>query len=193
MLEVAAITKTFFLVFGAEIGDKSQLVCMALAARYRPAPIVLGAVAAFIVLNLLAVTVGAAASLWLPEWLILAVVAVLFAVFGLLALRSADEDEDEVEPLGKYLFWSVFGLIFMAELGDKTQLAIAGLSGVESVASVWLGGTLALALTTVLGVWLGRVLLQRIPIALVHRAAGVLFILFALWMVWRLLLVLNLL
>lgn len=188
MADLTAIVNSFLLVLGAEFGDKSQLVCMALAARYRAAPIVTGAVAAFALLNLLAVTVGAAAAAWLPQWLVLAVVMVLFALFGVLALRGEeDDDDDEGEAkVGRYLIASIFGLIFMAELGDKTQLAMVGLAGVNDALLVWIGGTLALAVTTISGVWAGRVLLTRLPMALIHRAGGVLFLGFACWVGWQL-------
>ena len=188
MADLTALVNSFLLVLGAEFGDKSQLVCMALAARYRAAPIVIGAVAAFALLNLLAVTVGAAAAAWLPQWLVLAVVMVLFALFGVLALRGEeDDDDDEGEAkVGRYLIASIFGLIFMAELGDKTQLAMVGLAGVNDAVLVWVGGTLALAVTTVSGVWAGRVLLSRLPMALIHRAGGLLFLGFAAWVGWQL-------
>ena len=86
---------TFLLVAFAEIGDKSQLVCMTLAARHRGLPIVIGAIAAFAVLNLLAVLFGAAVAAWLPEWLVIMAVAVLFAGFGISALRYKEEAGDE--------------------------------------------------------------------------------------------------
>jgi len=191
--DLSTIVNSFLLVLGAEFGDKSQLVCMALAARYRALPVVAGAVAAFALLNLLAVTLGAAAAAWLPQWLVLATVMVLFAVFGVLALRGEeDDDEDESETkVGRYLVWSIFGLIFMAELGDKTQLAMAGLGGVHAALPVWLGGTLALVTTTVLGVWAGRVLLTRLPVALINRVGGALFLGFAGWVGWQLYLLLS--
>ena len=85
----------FLLIALAEFGDKSQLVCMTLAARHRGLPVVLGAIAAFAILNLLAVLFGAAVAAWLPAWVITLAVAVLFAVFGISALRYEEEDEDE--------------------------------------------------------------------------------------------------
>jgi putative Ca2+/H+ antiporter (TMEM165/GDT1 family) len=71
---------TFLLIALAEFGDKSQLVCMSLAARHRGLPVALGAVAAFALLNLLAVLFGAAVAAWLPEWVVTITVAVLFAL-----------------------------------------------------------------------------------------------------------------
>ncbi|HBA66649.1 MAG TPA: UPF0016 domain-containing protein, partial [Methylococcaceae bacterium] len=61
---------SFILIAAAEIGDKSQLVCMTLAARHRALPIILGAIAAFALLNTLAVIFGAAIAKWLPEYIV---------------------------------------------------------------------------------------------------------------------------
>lgn len=178
---LAPLIKSFMLVFIAEFGDKSQLVCMTLAARYRPAVVLIGAVLAFAALNLLGVTVGVLVAQWVPDWIVLAIVMLLFLLFGIQALKSADEeDENDDSKVGKHLLVSVFLLIFLAEFGDKTQLAVAGLASVESAVGVWLGSTLALIGTTLLGVLAGRTLLQRLSVTWVQRGSGVVFILFAL-------------
>lgn len=174
------VIKAFVLIFVAEFGDKSQLVCMTLASRYRAWPVLLGAILAFSFLNLLGVTVGVAVAQWLPEWMLLLLVCVLFGLFGLQALFSEDEESD-VGPakVGKHLIISVVILLFLAELGDKTQLAIAGLAGIEPPLGVWIGGTLALVLTSALGVWAGRAILSKFPVRYVHRGSGVMFMVFA--------------
>ena len=177
---------TLGLVALAELGDKTQLVCMILATRHPPAPVLLGAVAAFAVLNLLAVLFGAAAAAWLPEWLIAATVAILFAVFGMRALREADAETVEVqEYAGRGVFLSAFTLIFLAELGDKTQLAVAGLAGTQAALPVWVGGTLALALTSALGVLAGQTVLRRLPVRVLHCVCGGLFLVLAAVAGWR--------
>ncbi|MFZ4702657.1 MAG: TMEM165/GDT1 family protein [Candidatus Methylumidiphilus sp.] len=180
---------TFGLIAVAEIGDKSQLVCMTLAARHKALPIVLGATAAFALLNLAAVMFGAAVAHWLPEWAVGTAVVVLFAGFGIRALLTKEEDEDgePVEKSGHGVFATTFLLIFAAEFGDKTQLTLAGLGAALPPAPVWLGGTLALATTSLLGVWAGRALLRRIPLHWLHRLSGVLFLGFAAYAAWRLL------
>ena len=178
--------KVFFLVFLAEFGDKSQLVCMTLSARYRPLPVLLGSLLAFAVLNAVAVVFGATINAYLPSTVILAVVGLLFFVFGVQSFRVEAEDEDIAPKVGKHLLVSVFVLIFFAELGDKTQLAVAGMAAVEQAGIVWLAGTLALGLTSLLGVWFGQLLLQKVSIKWIHRGAGVLFIAFSLIAFWQL-------
>ena len=84
---VTTLVSTFSLVSLAEIGDKSLLVCMALATRYRHWQVFWGAAIAFLVLNLLAVIFGSTIAALVPESIILATVAVMFIVFGVLALR----------------------------------------------------------------------------------------------------------
>jgi putative Ca2+/H+ antiporter (TMEM165/GDT1 family) len=198
MTEIAAVVPgtwlssagaTFLLIALAEFGDKSQLVCMTLAARHRGLPVVLGAVAAFAFLNLLAVLFGAAIAAWLPEWVVTAAVAVLFAVFGISALRFEEEDDDEeiAEKPGHGIFATTFLMIFLAEFGDKTQIAVAGMGSTADATATWVGATLALACTSIIGVVAGRRWLNRLPLHWIHRISGVFFLLLALLAVLRLL------
>lgn len=172
---------TFLLITLAEFGDKSQLVCMTLAARHRGLPVILGAVAAFALLNLLATLFGAAIAAWLPQWVVTLAVGLLFALFGINALRYQDDDDDEAleEAPGHGIFVTTFLLIFLAEFGDKTQIAVAGLGSTHPGTAVWGGATLALALTSCLGVFAGRRLLHRLPLAWIHRISGVFFLVLA--------------
>jgi putative Ca2+/H+ antiporter (TMEM165/GDT1 family) len=177
----AATVTAFSLVAAAEFGDKSQLVCMALAARHRHWPVLWGAVLAFALLNGIAVAFGAAAGRWLPGQSVAIVVAVLFAVFGIRSLLvQEDEDEEAVqEKSGHGIFVTTFLMIFLAEFGDKTQIAVAGLGAAEPPVPVWLGATLALATTSAIGIWAGRTVLQKIPQRTMHMVGGVMFLGFA--------------
>jgi Ca2+/H+ antiporter, TMEM165/GDT1 family len=169
---------SFALIFAAEMGDKSQLVCMALASKHRPVPVVLGALAAFALLNALAVGFGTAIANWLPDYVIAASVALLFIVFGIQALRTTVEEPDEEfkQKTGHGIFFTTFLLITFAEFGDKTQLAVVALSSTSSPVGVWLGSTIALGATSALGVLAGRKLLQKIPLELLHKIGGVIFL-----------------
>ena len=178
---------TFTLIALAEIGDKSQLVCMTLAARHRHWPVILGATTAFLVLNALAVLFGAGVAAWVPERVTAGLVAVLFGAFGIHALYKQDDDESEgvAERSGHGIFLTTLLLIFVAEFGDKTQIAVAGLAGSFDPFPVWLGATAALVMVSVLGVWAGRTVLQRLPLLWLHRVSGAVFLLFALLAAWR--------
>lgn len=178
----------FFLVALAEFGDKSQLVCMTLAARHRGLPVLVGAVGAFAILNLLAVLFGAAVAAWLPTWVVTLAVAALFLIFGINSLRYEDDDDDEevAEAPGHGVAATTFLLIFLAEFGDKTQLAVAGLGSTAPTAAVWTGATIALATTSALGIFAGRRLLNRMPLRWIHRVSGVLFLLLAAFAISRL-------
>ena len=180
----STVLTSFFLVGLAEMGDKSQIVCMALAARHRHWPVWFGAATAFIGLNLLAVTLGAGLALWIPETLLGVLVTALFLGFGLHTLFSAPDDdctEEDVSARPDHgVFLAALIFIFLAELGDKTQLAVAGMASALAPAWVWLGATLALLGTTALGVWAGSRLLRRLPKGWLHRVSGGLFLLFGL-------------
>ena len=174
----ATAATSFALIAVAEIGDKSQLVCMTLAIRHRATPVLLGAIAAFAFLNTLAVVFGIAIASWLPEPIIVAIVGILFAVFGVQSLRiKADSSVEEIkEKTGHGIFFSTFLLITLAEFGDKTQLAVVALSSAAAPLAVWLGSTLALAFTSALGVLAGRTLLKKVSLELLHKISGSIFL-----------------
>lgn len=180
-------SSSFLLIFAAEMGDKSQLVCMALAARYRALPVMLGATLAFFLLNTLAVLFGASIASWIPEVYISSIVAILFALFGVHALRIEEDEDDENEEMrtnGSILF-GTFLLITVAEFGDKTQLSVVALSSTSLPIAVWFGSTIALTTTSALGVWAGCTILQKMPITMLHRISGIIFIILALFAAYK--------
>jgi putative Ca2+/H+ antiporter (TMEM165/GDT1 family) len=177
--EISATGATSFaLIAAAEIGDKSQLVCMTLASRHRSWPVLLGATLAFALLNTLAVVFGVAIANWLPRYLVGTTVALLFAAFGIHSLipHKDEGSEDIKEKSGHGIFFTTFLLITVAEFGDKTQLAVVALSSTAIPAAVWLGSTAALAFTSALGILAGRTILQKFPLALLHKISGVIFL-----------------
>ena len=183
-----ALFSSFTLIALAEIGDKSQLVCMTLAARYRPWPVLLGAIFAFALLNIIAVVFGVAAAHWLPDTVVIGTVGILFLLFGFHALWYAADQGDELPAArgSRNLFFSTLLLITLAEFGDKTQIAVAGMGSTSNPLAVWLGATLALAMTSARGVLAGRTIMQRISVKLLHRISGGVFILLGLLALLRL-------
>jgi len=178
---------SYLLIFSAEIGDKSQLICMTLASRFRAIPVVLGAIAAFFFLNILAVLFGSAIAHLVPEFYIVLFVALLFVGFGIYSWLQEEQEEEkaDINKTGHGIFVTAFLLIAVAEFGDKTQLAVAALSSSSIPSAVLVAATLALATTSVLGVWVGRTVLQKIPIHFLHRFSAVLFILIGIWAAYQ--------
>ncbi|MCC3861780.1 TMEM165/GDT1 family protein [Pseudemcibacter aquimaris] len=170
----------------AEIGDKSQLVCMALAAKHkRIKPVLLGSIIAFSILNALAVIFGGAVANWLPREWILAGAAILFSVFGIKTFFEKDVEDDNIEETKtSSLFLTTFLMIFLAELGDKTQIATAGLASMYPALYVWTGATIALASTSFLGAVTGKTILTKLPIVWLHKFAGILFLGMAVYAGW---------
>lgn len=172
---------TFFLVFLAELGDKTQLTAMALAARHPWKKTFLGIAVAFAVLNAGAVLIGEVLFAVLPIFWIKIVSATLFIFFGLTTILAKKEEDDEVDGNGKGRgpVVSAFVMILFAEIGDKTQLATASLAAqYDSALAVFCGSTLALWSVSLLGIFLGAQLSRRVPLPVIHKCAGTLFLLF---------------
>ena len=178
-MEQTIFLSTFGLIFLAELGDKTQLTAMALALRYPWRRIFVGIAAAFVVLNLAAVLVGKVLFLLLPIFWVTLVSALLFFYFGYSTLRHAcAQDDDEAPPhTAATAFRTAFIMIFMAELGDKTQLVTASQAAQNSdslmgLSSVFVASTLALWLVSLIGIFAGKQLVRFIPLCWIHRTAG---------------------
>jgi putative Ca2+/H+ antiporter (TMEM165/GDT1 family) len=185
-LDFKSFAETFSLVFVAEMGDKTQLMVMALSARHAWGSVFAGAASAFAVLGVLAVLVGQVLFRVVdPLWIKLAAAA-LFTVLGALSLFGKGEEEgEEEEPHTRSVALGVFGLIFVAELGDKTQLATMGMAASSpSALGVFSGATLALWTVSLIGIFFGRKVVAKLPEALVRKGSGVLFIFFGILTAW---------
>jgi putative Ca2+/H+ antiporter (TMEM165/GDT1 family) len=109
-------------------------------------------------------------------------VALLFGVYGLLALRNSQDargDEELLERGRRGIFATTFLLLLLAEMGDKTQLAVAGMASTLPPVPVWIGATLALTTTSALGILVGYNLLRLMPIHRLHQISGVVFLILA--------------
>jgi putative Ca2+/H+ antiporter (TMEM165/GDT1 family) len=184
-MSLSLILWAFSLLFLAEMGDKTQLAVMTLASRYAAWPVAAGAFTAFFVLNALAVLVGDALSRYLPESAVLLAAGLLFLFFAYRTARDAEDDDGDGPADSRSAFLASFSMVFVAELGDKTQLALIALAASTGDPwSVFVGGTLALWSVSLVGVFAGRVLLARLPRHWVHYGAAVLFAgcgVYALW------------
>ena len=171
-------------IFLAELPDKSLLASLVLATRFRARWVWLGVSAAFLVHVVLAVLAGGLLAL-APRRLVEVVVAVLLAVGAVLLLRP--ERDEPVAPLGATGTgaWAAlatsFGLVFVGEFGDVTQLATANLAArYDDPLSVGLGAAVGLLTAAGLAVRLGGTLVRRVPLSAVRRAAGLLLAVLAL-------------
>lgn len=163
----------------AELGDKTQLIILLLAAKTKHHVLLAsGIMAAFFIVDGLAILLGSWITAVIPlSWLKL-VAGLLFVFFGVLTLRSENGCGcHEKEVTMKSPFWSGFMLILVSEMGDKTQIA-AGLFATKYPPLTVLAGTMAaLALLTFFAIWLGSLISKKIDPKLLSKSAGVLFIL----------------
>lgn len=159
---LAAFAVAAGVIFLAEMGDKSQFVLLAQAARQRPMRVLAEALAAFAILMALAVTVGAVAARFVPAWLLAVGSGLLFVVFGLLAVREAREPAGQaaVDPVAARR-GGTFILVLLSEMGDKTQVATAALAAGSGLAlatglGAFAGEAAASLLAVFAGAWLGK-------------------------------------
>lgn len=169
----------------AEIGDKTQLLAIVLATRFhRPLPIILGIFFATIANHFLAALVGAEAASWLNGAWFRYLVALSFIAMGLWTLvpDKLDEDSELVKPR-RGAFLTTLMSFFVLEMGDKTQLATIALGArFHDVGLVATGTTLGMMLANVPAVFLGRELIKRVPLRLMHVIAAALFIAIGGWL-----------
>lgn len=161
----------------AEIGDKTQLLAFLLAAKFRkPLPIVLAILAATIVNHAFAAAVGAWITSMLGPDVLRWVLGVSFLAMAAWTLIPDQLDEDETR-LAKYgVFLTTLIAFFMAEMGDKTQVATVALAArYHEVYAVVLGTTLGMLLANVPAVYLGDRIANRISLPVVHGIAALVF------------------
>jgi Ca2+/H+ antiporter, TMEM165/GDT1 family len=169
----------FGLVFVAELGDKTQLVALSLAARYRPLPVLVGLAIAQAIAQGLAVLVGGLLGAALPTTAISVGAGLLFLGFAAWTLRGEDDD-GEAEVAGRSVVLTVAATILVAELGDKTMLASATLAAQGSPVLVWIGGTAGVVAAGAVAIVVGRAVGARMPADTIRYMAAALFALFGL-------------
>jgi Ca2+/H+ antiporter, TMEM165/GDT1 family len=163
----------------AEMGDKTQLLALILAARFRkPWPIVLGIFTATVINHGLAGAVGAWVHAFVGEDAMRWILGISFIAMAVWMLIPDKVDDEEI---GGHSRWGVFGTtviaFFLAEMGDKTQIATVMLAA-QYNAYLWvvLGTTLGMMLANAPVVWLGDKLVKKVPIRWVHITSAVIFL-----------------
>ena len=178
---------SFALIFVAELGDKSQLMAMTFATRYR-AWTILGAItAATAVVHLLSVAVGAALGAALPTDAISVGAGAAFLGFAAWTIRGDNlEDKDEARSRrgSRSAFFTVAVAFFLSELGDKTMLATVTLAADYGWFGVWLGSTIGMVAADALAIVVGQQLGARLPDRVVKIGAATTFVIFGAWMIF---------
>ncbi|HVI30488.1 TMEM165/GDT1 family protein [Phenylobacterium sp.] len=167
----------------AEIGDKTQLLAMVLAARYRrPVPIVLGILVATVLNHALAAGLGVLVAQWLEGRMFQAAVGLAFVIMAGWALIPDKEDEDAASHTHGGVFLTTLVAFFLVEIGDKTQIATSLLAArFENLTLVTAGTTLGMMLANVPAVYLGEAATKVVPLKVVRIVAAVIFALIGLW------------
>jgi putative Ca2+/H+ antiporter (TMEM165/GDT1 family) len=163
----------------AEIGDKTQLLSLVLAARFKePVPIIFGILVATLANHALAGAAGAWVSAQLGPELMRWVLGLSFLAMAgwMLVPDTLDEDEAGAKTHRLGVFWATTGAFFLAEMADKTQIATVALAArFDSLSAVVLGTTLGMMIANVPVVLLGEVAAKKLPTRIVHAVAAMVF------------------
>ncbi len=169
----------------AEIGDKTQLLAIVLAARFkRPVPIIAGIFVATLANHFIAALIGAQVANIIDGQVFRFLVAASFIIMAAWTLIPDKLDEDEAPKPARFgAFVATTIAFFLVEMGDKTQIATVALGArFNDVAAVTMGTTLGMMLANVPAVLLGNELLKRVPLNVVRYAAAGLFLIIGLWL-----------
>ncbi|MFN3609982.1 MAG: TMEM165/GDT1 family protein [Hyphomonas sp.] len=168
----------------AEIGDKTQLLAIVLATRFkRPMPIILGILVATLANHFLAALVGAQAASFLEGDWFRYLIAASFIAMAAWTLIPDKLDEVEDKPARFGAFVTTVIAFFLVEMGDKTQLATVALGArFNDLIMVTLGTTLGMMIANVPAVLLGQELIRRVPLKVVRIVAALLFLVIGLWL-----------
>lgn len=176
-----AFLLSFAVIFVAELGDKSQLMAMTFATRYKFWTVVAAITVATAIVHLFSVAVGNVIGLALPIGPINIAAGLAFVFFGLWTLRGDKLSEDEASMASRSnrpAFFAVAIAFFLAELGDKTMLATVTLATTEGWFGTWIGSTLGMVAADVLAIGVGVLLGKALPEKVIKVGAAVLFFAF---------------
>jgi len=170
---------SLFLIFIAELGDKTQLLALSFATKYKPTKVLIGVFIGTLVVHLLSVVIGEKLTGFIPEHLLRTIVGLSFIGFGIWTIRgdSCDEKKQTGKKFGPVITVAV--AFFLAELGDKTQLATISLAAqYRSFVGVWLGSSLGMVISDGIAIAVGVVAGKKIPANVIKYISATIFILF---------------
>jgi putative Ca2+/H+ antiporter (TMEM165/GDT1 family) len=183
---LAALAISFGVIFVAELGDKSQLMAMTFATRYRALTVLIGISVATAVVHLVSVAIGYGLGATLPTGWISLAAGVAFLAFAAWTVRGdtlTEEERSRAERSRRSAVLAVGGAFFLAELGDKTMLATITLATQHGWFGVWIGSTVGMVAADALAILVGRLLGRRLPEKLIKWGAAALFVVFGIWLI----------
>ena len=170
-------------IFVAELGDKSQLMALTFATRFKTIPVLVGITIATASVHAVSGFIGAAHGPAIPTRPVTIAAAVAFVGFGLWTLRGDELTTDDKARAAaipaRHAVMAVGTVFFLAELGDKTMLATVTLATRESLFGTWLGSTVGMIAADALAIVAGRQLGTRLPDGTIRIGAAVAFFAFA--------------
>jgi putative Ca2+/H+ antiporter (TMEM165/GDT1 family) len=176
-----AFLLSFVVIFVAELGDKSQLIALTFATRYRALTVLIGISVATLLVHAGSVLVGHTVAAALPTPLIAILAGLAFFAFAAWTLRGDTLDEEEQASAGRVQGSAVLAVgtaFFLAELGDKTMLATITLATREEPIGTWLGSTAGMVAADAIAIGVGRFLGTRLPDRVVRVGAAIAFVVF---------------
>jgi putative Ca2+/H+ antiporter (TMEM165/GDT1 family) len=179
---VLGFLASFVFILLAEMGDKTQLVALSFATKYKPMKVVIGITIGTLLCHLLSVIIGRNLSVIIPMHYLKLLVGLSFVGFGLWTLKGDTYDEKENKK--KFSFGPVLTVaiaFFLAELGDKTQLATISLAAeYKTFCGVWLGSTLGMVVADGLAIIIGIIMGKNLPEKVIKYISAGIFIAFGL-------------
>jgi Ca2+/H+ antiporter, TMEM165/GDT1 family len=176
-----AFVLSFGVIFLAELGDKSQLMAMAFASRYRALTVLAAVTIATLIVHAGSVLIGSAFALVLPTAAIQVVAGLSFFAFAAWTLRGdelGEGDEGRAKRSGRWALVTIGTAFFLAELGDKTMLATITLATTEEPIGTWLGSTAGMVAADALAIAVGALLGTRLPERAIRIFAAGAFVVF---------------
>jgi putative Ca2+/H+ antiporter (TMEM165/GDT1 family) len=183
---LAATLLTLGVVFLAELGDRSQLVTMTYALRYRWWVVLTGVAVAACLVHGVTVSIGHFLGTTLPSRPMAFASAIAFLIFAVWAWREGGNGDATVptDRQPRFALLPIVSTFVLAELSDKTSLATVTLASDHDWTGVWIGSTLGMVLADGLAIGVGTLLHRRLPQQLLHTLASLLFLMFGLWMLF---------
>ncbi|QTI69757.1 TMEM165/GDT1 family protein [Gordonia polyisoprenivorans] len=185
---IAALLLSFGVIFVAELGDKSQLMAMTYALRYKWWIVLAAITVATTAVHAVSVFFGHFLGLSIPSDMLSICGGLAMLIFGLWTLRGDDLDDDEktkADRVGTSVFLAVMSSFFLAELGDKTMLATITLATDNDWVGVWIGSTIGMVAADALAIVVGMLLGKHLPERVISLGAAVLFFVFAGWLLFE--------